>query len=1433
LLDRIKQQREQLAKNKTDATVNSRLLSNDSIASTASELDISNLDKDPKSSKNEMNVIINNCTDSSFTSDTNSLHDVQTEDQKTAKLATQTMPINEIMMSSHNVSSLHLIESDNNRLLLNAKSEINQSLIAEPCQSATVNTTNTINLDHILKTNYMRSKATCSIDLSHASRDPMIAGPKELFNTNDIKLVIELKQNELNKQQQQLEDKLKELERQEARLAEAVEKTNTQPGIDSGNESNDSFESNPMGHIDSSSMINRSKKLTEDDLKRIRFQQMLLSGEINNSSNSGTESEIGKKSTFEKRKAEVLQRLGVKIDLQSQTNLPQQTATSLDDKNAYSSADSGIVSMSLKSTIGKSAQQPAQSISFINMAVEQLNNEVINTINQKQTSVILSSDNDSNPVDLNIRRFSNASDLSTFSSSKSNKKMHHQFNRNFGLELYDSKNMSDLRDASIEKIIDRNAAAAIADINMPLRNLHDYKQTELNNLHSCTLSSSSSSCISTSNSSNECDTDTENSSFHSQKSSNRQIDEEEDDASLILSLFANRHLTNAAKQHKEIGKSDVSRLSSMLELKRQLIQEQLDAVQKQKEELLSQKTPSNEFQLHQLLSTPKPIKLDKEQNIHELSTIKEVDTPISERNIKLTSALVETVFNAKVKSTSTTNLNQTSNNDVLSPSGMVSSTGNASLASVSMLSVENQNNSIAFNRNNNNNNNKKHMDIDRSNNSSFSSSSNTCFQSEWSAPDRSFSNSNLLLGANTIRKKQTQLFNISLFETTQSNNQTNESKNRSEDSKQVDYAANIYDSLSTNSLITQSISTPSLLAKNITKEATLPNDTRIDQTKRIAFKSESTSTSSNKCLPKVVTNKKWFDILASTDDDDSVLLTQFQQDNRRMQAVNWQNTSQLYQQSSSTPATVHSKSSFNSALSTSSILSQIPLSSNELNQTDGTSILSQHPISDQTEAIEQSGQLAKSNLSHISSNKPYLSNQQNGASYESSSQSLLLDRTLASNTFKQNPTAVTNVNSAGLFDLFLKNYTSSSASVMEEPEISFVSIRSNSPCSNTKTQLISTNQENGITTDSGSVSSGFSGSASNSNSMSTLSLIEQQKRELSNQFANMSPIEMNLSQNQLKLNKCMQSLTMNTSSSSFMVFNESNDNAARSNLNEKNKIQLNLINELNESSLNATAVASKNSDICNSDSFKECLEKKELIQTDSLSSSLLMVETALTAPSELLTGTQRLLHSNLKLKKSFEIDEYEKIENETIANIEQFDTSQASITTATKSKTSRRLSDSIWKKSDSLISFEKHEQSLTNSFETNIAVSNVADTLRGKSEILNAREVVHTLMERRKSSPIHNSTPVVNSMLTSVTARSSLNTSSASTNSDCDITHSLTDYCSNKLTKVNGVFYTNYTKHILIMISSRLSSYFSILLNILKYFLNSNLDFLFFISHVL
>lgn len=87
------------------------------------------------------------------------------------------------MMSSHNVSSINeLVEG--NRMLLNGKTiskNIRRENNTQQQQQSHLNDDNESNV-------FVRNTGYSIADLSHASRDPMVAGPKELFNKNVIKI---------------------------------------------------------------------------------------------------------------------------------------------------------------------------------------------------------------------------------------------------------------------------------------------------------------------------------------------------------------------------------------------------------------------------------------------------------------------------------------------------------------------------------------------------------------------------------------------------------------------------------------------------------------------------------------------------------------------------------------------------------------------------------------------------------------------------------------------------------------------------------------------------------------------------------------------------------------------------------------------------------------------------------------------------------------------------------------------------------------------------------------------------------------------------------------------------------------------------------------------------------------------------------------------
>ncbi len=229
-----------------------------------------------------------------------------------------------IMMSSHNVSSLNEIETNTITAANNnkrRKAVISKNIRIPDAEAGNANSSMVT----------VPNTATYSIDFSHASRDQMVAGPKELFNKNvkaisfffyltlkklnylyfyfvikDAKLAIERKRKELDMQQKELEKKLKELEKKEEDLKKSVEEkpisinvrnqirkpnsnshcggVSSSTGIDSGNDHNycsDSVDNSTLtspstGRRAFSITTNQQNACSADDLKRIEYQQMLL-----------------------------------------------------------------------------------------------------------------------------------------------------------------------------------------------------------------------------------------------------------------------------------------------------------------------------------------------------------------------------------------------------------------------------------------------------------------------------------------------------------------------------------------------------------------------------------------------------------------------------------------------------------------------------------------------------------------------------------------------------------------------------------------------------------------------------------------------------------------------------------------------------------------------------------------------------------------------------------------------------------------------------------------------------------------------------------------------------------------------------------------------------------------------------------------------------
>jgi hypothetical protein len=214
----------------------------------------------------------------------------------------------------------------------------------------------------------------------------------------------------------------------------------------------------------------------------------------------------------------------------------------------------------------------------------------------------------------------------------SNSSIHQQF----GLELYETNSLSDIRDPSIEKMI------------------------KMNRRNSTNLVE------------NEDDTTIPTEEDHTSTSST--CDDDSD-----LSILADLLGKNTGHQNNDN--------KDIVDLKRQLLYNQLEMVQRQKDQLEQQSKRVAASSLATPIvahstSVTRPTRLVN--NLHELSTIKEVDTPISERNLKINT-------NVANNTTATTANNNTNTNysQWFAASRNKSSTNLTEVSSLATSSLEN------------------------------------------------------------------------------------------------------------------------------------------------------------------------------------------------------------------------------------------------------------------------------------------------------------------------------------------------------------------------------------------------------------------------------------------------------------------------------------------------------------------------------------------------------------------------------------------------------------------------------------------------------------------------------------------------------------------------------------------------------------------------
>jgi hypothetical protein len=894
------------------------------------------------------------------------------------------------------------------------------------------------------------------------------------------------------KRQQELEQKLRELEEQEAilekesssntstnqlkdqplptissnqpQLANATTTNNNPPttsqsttaGPDSGNDHN--YNSDDTSAITNTLTENNNQQLSVEDLKRIQYQQSLLNKNknkptvasikpneimIDNCSMTTSSSGFGSLTAdsaaklIEQRKKEILKTFGIESSEDFQLNPFTYNPYTI------SSVDSGIISTQSSANYYNMNLRNFQTIDTNSLTISDESSQKPNSdaFKKQQKLDLLSYLNGQIDQDEYKRRLSaNLNILNTSNITKGK-----DMNQLFGLELFDESD--NLRDKSIEKLIG----------------------ISLQNINSMTLSQVKSNFIHSPSSSNDTLNDQdEDSSFNNLNRNNNnnnnnnnnsaENDESEDEdisRDLLISLLNNRQSKIASNNSQQL-----------IEMKKQFIQSQLDSVRRQKEQLnnknirllnsgLPPQPPPPQSKMHQ--------RLVNELNSHELSTIKEVDTPKSERNFKLTSNKYKNKNDSSIDlSTSLESVTQLSNEKSSS-----SSTDSITTSLISSNKI----------------------------NKSSSSSTPISTQTPYHNPQ--------LLDINLIRKKQKELFNMSLFESSSSSvdNSSLISPNNTKNKNLVQYAAKIYDSLSSTNL--------SISAMN-------NNDSTLNYSlkQKVAFKTESTSsidqtnysTSNNNSSLMSVSNNKltngktWFDILASEEDN----------------------------------------------------------LANKTNQKQDETILSQHPLSDTSSEEEEqlentfnnNGKELEKTLQPVKYSPP---TKQNNSSLSMQSLSSASTSSVNSSSNSSGRTS----GSGGMFDKFLKNYTSQTcaASVMDEPEISFVSTvnssTTNSPHKNTGgINILVKNASN--TTSSSYTSCNETASTSFSNNSN---LIQFQQKQLSKKFANMSPIETNSLNNQ---NNPKLSMT-NSTLTNFTLFEQTskiNENEEEDNKSTKSSLIL-------------------------------------------------------------------------------------------------------------------------------------------------------------------------------------------------------------------------------------------------------------------------------------
>jgi hypothetical protein len=595
--------------------------------------------------------------------------------------------------------------------------------------------------------------------------------------------------------------------------------------------------------------------------------------------------------------------------------------------------------------------------------------------------------------------------------------------------------------------------------------------------------------------------------------------------------------------------------NASLESKKQFIQEQLNMVRRQKDllkqqqqqqqtksvkcsaippipPLLSSQTTSSSLTKHQRNHNKNSNQEVSMLNQHELSTIKEVDTPMSERNLKLNVS----------SSTNNNNNNNNNNNSSINNSKTLKNSNvtsnNSVFNDVSSLAVTNSRleNISKFNNDSKSNKELKNDSTDLFSNDSTNSSqidNNDSLLKSSTPPiklppsknrinedfvtSKSTVNSTPLLSIESIRRKQMQLFNVPLFDSSLNSSSSFISNNK-QDQNETIKSSNRNSTRNSSSIINEdstyitnmsAISTSSQQRRTSLnekankfqnpKEVDVNLDNSCDFTSKVLhpdFKitlqhSNSAEKMSKKSFNNLNTNNN------NSNDDSNTILT---------------HSSMVSLASSSGTSIKQHKKWFDILASTDEDTDDISLSINPKNNKPVNLSLSQHElptemgrtslnfknlsINNDSRRSSSSSSTSSDNMVDLKPTKPLLNNNHLKNQITESNNNNNSSMNCLSNSTK----------TSGIFDKFLQNYSDAGMSVIDEPEISFASF-----CSTTNEIDLKSNMSRSVMPQITTANNNKSSNSSTTTSETITSYSEViQRQQLSDHFAGISPIDQNL-----------------------------------------------------------------------------------------------------------------------------------------------------------------------------------------------------------------------------------------------------------------------------------------------------------------------------------